>query len=757
MVAEVKLRHAAENTPRAALTRLIAIILLRTPFQSAQQISTRLATNDIGPAAVTQLLYSEPQVFEILGPEQPAIWAVREEASHLVASWAEPEAMQSDPAEDVPSPASSYAGPALRAWQSEALDAWIAHDRRGIVEAVTGSGKTAVGIRAVALAVDDGRRAVVLVPGIDLQTQWWERLRSALPGHRIDRVGGNGSPRPPAHWDVLVATVQTVSSTPLSIPPGALLVADEVHRYGAGSYAKALAEQYEWRLGLTATLERNDNAVEEILRPYFGDLVPGCDYARARADGILAPVRLALVGVHFNARERAKYDRADEAARKAKSVLVDLYGAPEESFGEFMSFTQRLANQERGEAARQAQRFLKNFSERREVLADCEGKLDLIRTLPITELRATQSIFFAERTSTAGQVQSVLEQRALPCGCVGSALRPADRERIIGDFRRGDLRALAAPRVLDEGIDIPDAQVGVVLAASRTRRQMIQRMGRVVRPKSNNGAALFVVAYVYGTPEDPALGAHETFLEELESIAEERVTIDGAALPSILRSWLSEAAPQEGAPVTRPLTVDAPEGPSPSQTTEIPAPGSGRPDVSAADPSQDEPELTPVDADADAAATEPVAAQSEQVEDQPRVAPAENAPEKPAQHSMPSDVEAEARQSERTYRERVQELLGFPDITHLWEPAAAKYSPMTIDELVEWQADTLYYLSRPWDGDTATWRRVMRAILDWAASPSDPIDTFLDIARTVSEVGPNRTELLRFAATMRGRELAELL
>ncbi|GAB3204549.1 DEAD/DEAH box helicase family protein [Nocardia tengchongensis] len=869
MVAGVALRHADENTPRAALIRRIAVALLHTPFQSAQLISARLDLPEATPNVVTSLLYSEPRVFEILGTENPAIWAVREAAEALVETWARPQAPQPQPEDSpsVPTPATSYEGPPLRAWQSEALAAWTARDRRGIVEAVTGSGKTAVGTRAVVEAIDDGRQAVILVPGIDLQTQWWERLSAAMPGSRIDRVGGKGQARPPAHWDILVATVQTVSGTPLSVLPGTLLVADEVHRYGAGSYAKALAGEYEWRLGLTATLERNDNAVEEILLPYFGGLIPGCDYNRARADGILAPVRLALTGVHFTARERAKYDRADEAARKAKSVLVDGYGAPEDSFGEFMSFAQRLAKQETGDAARQAQRFLKYFAERRELLADCQGKLDLIRTLPIPELRATQSIFFAERTSTAGQIQSTLDQLGLSCGCVGSALRPAEREQIIGDFQRGDLRALSAPRVLDEGIDIPDAQLGMVLAASRTRRQMIQRMGRVVRPKSNGSAALFVVAYVYGTPEDPALGAHEAFLEDLESIAEQRATTDAAGLPGVLRSWLSEAntqptapeppvtpefrtPPQESRPGTTPAPAElrAPTEPSPA-TLDAPIPDESRTagdvpsdvptplEVVARTPKRDlapgapaglppaspsptladlrapvsvpprqetettapvssqEPNSLPATVAADTGPADSTPAELDQTPPNPSpVVPAELAaptievgggdpvpdpanpvdenPAEPGDHGGESPrpdrgrryygepvppARFESPSAATTYRRQVEEMLGMSDVSSLWSDTATDSPLMNFDEFVEWQSDTLFYLSRPWDGDIDTWRRTMRAIVDWAASPADPIDSFLDVNRAASEVGPSRTEMLRFAAVMRGCELADLL
>ncbi|MGB6053281.1 MAG: hypothetical protein WBG14_20855 [Rhodococcus sp. (in: high G+C Gram-positive bacteria)] len=70
-----------------------------------------------------------------------------------------------------------------------------------------------------------------------------------------------------------------------------------MHRYGAGSFAKALINRFEERPRLTATLERQDDGVDTHLMPYFENLVKGRDAARGRRDGILAPVRVMTVAV----------------------------------------------------------------------------------------------------------------------------------------------------------------------------------------------------------------------------------------------------------------------------------------------------------------------------------------------------------------------------------------------------------------------------------------------------------------------------
>lgn len=89
------------------------------------------------------------------------------------------------------------------------------------------------------------------------------------------------------------------------------------------------------------------------------------------------------------------------------------------------------------------------------------------------------------------------------------------RTEKLRSFGQGKLKVIAAPRILDEGIDVPEAEIAVVVSASQSRRQMIQRMGRVIRKKEDGRGARMIMMYVEGTSEDPNLGAHEAFLDEV--------------------------------------------------------------------------------------------------------------------------------------------------------------------------------------------------------------------------------------------------
>ena len=131
-------------------------------------------------------------------------------------------------------------------WQLDALISWLACGRRGVVEAVTGSGKTDVAIAAAADALRRGRFVLVVVPSRVLMEQWHGRLTSALPGARIGRLGDSGKDVP-TDCDVLVATRHSAAAYKPKPPgsSGGLLIADECHGLGGGILRRALLPQYE--------------------------------------------------------------------------------------------------------------------------------------------------------------------------------------------------------------------------------------------------------------------------------------------------------------------------------------------------------------------------------------------------------------------------------------------------------------------------------------------------------------------------------
>ena len=293
----------------------------------------------------------------------------------------------------------------LYPWQQRALDGWAQHGHRGVIEAVTGAGKTRLALAAIAAEVSRGGKAVAIVPTTDLQGQWHGEISRHLIGEAglRARVGllGDGQTATLASCDILVATVQSACQRHLHPPTrSALLIADEVHHYGAENWSRALEPGFDRRLGLTATYERDDDAVKWVLDPYFGTYRYRLGYKEALDDDVIAHFKIAFVGVPLSARRLSAYEEQDERARKKRSLLVNQYGLTPEPFGIFMREVARLAKSG-DEGAKQAGVYLSAFSKRRQLLAKAAGKFDMIARLAPAVRTAERTILFSQTVEAA--------------------------------------------------------------------------------------------------------------------------------------------------------------------------------------------------------------------------------------------------------------------------------------------------------------------------------------------------------------------
>lgn len=410
----------------------------------------------------------------------------------------------------------------LYQWQRDALEDWTASRSRGVVEAVTGSGKTMLGIAAAIDELAARGHVLVVVPTVDLMHQWRRHVSPLLPpGYSIGCLGG-GETGSFAEHDVVVGVVNSVRGTDLKMTRrGGLLVADECHRYASPMNRLVLDRRFERRLGLSATYARDDEGHLDWLNPYFRGTCFRMGYRRAVADGVTARFTVALVGVALAPDERARYKEltVDLGARYAR--LMKRHHLPTESFGQFMKALNLIAAGAGAESdgANDARAYLAQLIERRRLLADTPAKTAALALLGPAVAAAARSIVFTRSVATAELARSVLAAQGLRAGTVHSQLPMGLRRDVLERFAAGDLTVISAPQVLDEGIDVPEADLAIILGASRSRRQMIQRMGRVLRKKPDLRLARFAVLYAEATIEDPAHGAHETFLEEITDVA----------------------------------------------------------------------------------------------------------------------------------------------------------------------------------------------------------------------------------------------
>ena len=502
---------------REELAVRITLELLKSPGLTARDLAGRF---DEDKTRINGALYSRSDLF-FASPDVPPQWWLQKLRAVV------DQALQLEDVQDVEEQAEVIGdgdfawATNLYSWQKRALQSWEANGFRGVIEAVTGSGKTRVALAAAERHLSEDGKVAVVVPTHPLLEQWVAALEGQMPNTRIGvlRAGDSGNL---AFCDVLVAVVNSASAYELGLPPGrrGLLIADECHRYAGELFRLALEERFERRLGLTATYARDDRGHEDVLDPYFGGIVFSYGYADAVREGVVAPFRVALMPVAFAPAERDEYDEHTETLRRARRALL-ASGAPGDPYEEFILFVNRLSKNGTRREGMLANSYLSASSKRRQLLADTAAKYRVLTSLADAFLASDRSIVFTQTIDSASKCSARLAQNGVPSEALHSNLNRADRTQIFHRFAGGQLKVIVAPKLLDEGVDVPEADLGVIFAASQQRRQMVQRMGRVLRRKPDGRVARFAIIFVEGTSEDPDLDAHETFLGEILEVADD--------------------------------------------------------------------------------------------------------------------------------------------------------------------------------------------------------------------------------------------
>jgi len=366
----------------------------------------------------------------------------------------------------------------LREYQVEALAAWEEADRRGTLELPTGSGKTVIGLGAIERL---GTPTLVVVPTIDLLVQWREELEAEFEV-AVGQLGGGTQ----AIEHLTVATYDSamIRAEDLGDRFG-LAIFDEIHHLGGERYretARLLAAPA--RLGLTATFERPDGAHEPI-----EDLVGSVVY-RLDPDDLagehLAPYDVKRIRVDLTPEERREYEDCQETF----TTYLARSNIDMRSGSDYRKLVMRSGNDP---AAREA---LLAKQRAREIVFNADAKVDALADL-LDRHRGDRVIVF---TAHNDLVYRISERFLIPA--ITHRTGTEERRRFLEHFREGSYSRIVTSNVLDEGVDVPDANVAVVLSGSGSEREFVQRLGRVLRPKEGGGRALMYEVVSRDTAEE---------------------------------------------------------------------------------------------------------------------------------------------------------------------------------------------------------------------------------------------------------------
>ena len=366
----------------------------------------------------------------------------------------------------------------LRPYQEAAVTAWRDAGDRGVIELPTGAGKTVVAVDIIARI---GVPTLVIVPTIDLLDQWRRELETEFDVV-VGQFGGGEQTQAPI-------TVSTYDSAYLRAEDVGsdfgLVVFDEVHHLGGEGYRDAARlVSAPARLGLTATFERPDGAHEVV-----ADLV-GPKVYEAAVDDLagehLANYEVRRIEVALGPEERDAYE-------KAQGTFVDYLKRSNLSLRSGSDYRKLVMRSGTDPKAREA---LLAKQRARQIMMNADAKVETLGRL-LDRHRGDRVIVFTAHTDL---VYRLSERYLLPA--ITSETGAQERREILDRFRDGTYSRVVTANVLDEGVDVPDANVAVVLAGSGSEREFTQRLGRILRPKADGGRALLYEVVSEGTAEE---------------------------------------------------------------------------------------------------------------------------------------------------------------------------------------------------------------------------------------------------------------
>ena len=356
-----------------------------------------------------------------------------------------------------------------RDFQSEALAAWRKARGQGVVVLPTGAGKTYLAIMAIA---DRGRSALVVVPTLDLVRQWYDRLRRTFRTE-VGIVGG-GEHR------VEPLTVTTYDSAYLHMEHFGnrfgLIVFDECHHLPSEAYEISAKQCLApFRLGLTATPERADGK-ESVLAGLIGETVYRKDITEL-SGSYLADYEVRTLKVHLSDAEREEYDRE----RAVYTGFLRKQGIRMSSPRGWSDFIMRSS------ISREGREAMASYRRQKELALCASGKMELLEGL-LQDHNRDRTLIFTQDNATAYGIS-----RRFLIPTITHQTKVSERSEILQRLASGEYNAVVTSKVLNEGVDVPEANVAVIMSGSGSVREHVQRLGRILRKQEGKRATLYEV------------------------------------------------------------------------------------------------------------------------------------------------------------------------------------------------------------------------------------------------------------------------
>ena len=425
-------------------------------------------------------------------------------------------------------------------WQKECLEKWYQNNTRGIVNVFTGAGKTILALAAAGSLRETYAGSLqvrIVVPTIALAKQWKKELISFFPEIEFDSSAIGffyGAIKNNPFRDFMIYVINSAREV---LPHHVLydmkkgihtfLICDECHRYTGEVNrnvfrfidSKAFDPSLYHCMGLSAT-PQNEN-FETVLVPALGPEIYRYDIHRAREEERISKFVLFHTAISLNGMEAAEYGELSEKMARLYGRLLECY--PHLKYADSQEFYQFVFRTAREDPDDICFAFVSLVLNRRNLIYSAENRKKCVLSI-LSRIRNDEKvILFAERIDQADQIyRDLLPVYGNLVTHYHSEMPAELRAHNLSLFRIGEARILVSCKALDEGLDVPDASIGIVVSATSVNRQRIQRLGRILRKNPGKDMAVLYYIYTRGTSESGI------YLDDLSGVTDEiDVSYDG--------------------------------------------------------------------------------------------------------------------------------------------------------------------------------------------------------------------------------------
>jgi len=362
--------------------------------------------------------------------------------------------------------------------QKEAIKEWKKNEFRGIYEMATGTGKTRTAIGSIKELEKHNEKfiTIVVVPTDTLGVQWKEELEKWGFKTTLTMKSSNWKQeikdlillhkRKKIDNLCIITSYVTFANEKfqeklLETDAKKFLISDEVHHIGAPDAQNGLNYDYDFRLGLTATLKRYfDETGTEIIKKFFHGVVYIYTMAQAIKDKHLSKYKYHIREVDLTEEEYEKYQNESLImARLYKKAKKEL-----DAYEKFKRAAERRAN----------------------VVKEAFNKLEKLNEIITERNKLNFALIYCNpgQINDAQQILNNHKPRPIFSRKITQKDTPTreEKEEIFQGMLKGNYDVILAIKILDEGWDCPEIKNCILMASSGNEKQYIQRRGRVLRP-----------------------------------------------------------------------------------------------------------------------------------------------------------------------------------------------------------------------------------------------------------------------------------